>query len=462
MTLGGNDSAAAVALQPDGRIVIAGTTSAAAATDAAVARLLAPAGTLDPSYGGGTGWSRLNLGGNESATAVALQPGDGRIVVAGDTNVAGTFDITVARLLSPQGTFDSSYGGGFGWSRLDFGGVDLGGGVALQPDGRIVVAGASDAGGSYDMAVARLLAPEGTFDPSFGAGANGRSLANFGGTDIANAVTLQPDGRIVVAGSSDAAGIGDVAVARLLPGGRLDDSFGDGGKTLVDLGSGDAARAVALQPDGKILLAGSSGDTDNDDFAVVRLQPNGRPDTTFGTNGHSLVNFGGGDFARAVALQPDGGIVAVGYSVTGGKADIAVARLLGDPRPGAGGTGGAGGGTGSTAGPPRCGGRRATIVGTAGRDVLRGTKRADVIAALGGNDVVRGGGGADLVCGGPGNDRIFGGPGADRLLGGPGADRLLGGAGADRLLAGPGADRLLGGPGRDLLSGGPGRDAQHQ
>ena len=136
----------------------------------------------------------------------------------------------------------------------------------------------------------------------------------------------------------------------------------------MDLGSGDVARAVALQPDGKILLAGSSGDTDNDDFAVVRLQPNGRPDTTFGTNGHSLVNFGGGDFARAVALQPDGGIVAVGYSVTGGKADIAVARLQGDPRPGAGGAGGAGGGTGGTTGPPRCGGRRATIVGTAGRD----------------------------------------------------------------------------------------------
>ena len=90
-------------------------------------------------------------------------------------------------------------------------------------------------------------------------------------------MALQPDGRIVVAGSSDAAGIGDVAVARLLPGGCLDDSFGDGGKTLVDLGSGDVARAVALQPDGKILLAGSSGDTDNDDFAVVRLQPNGRP-----------------------------------------------------------------------------------------------------------------------------------------------------------------------------------------
>lgn len=123
---------------------------------------------------------------------------------------------------------------------------------------------------------------------------------------------------------------------------------------------------------------------------------------------------------------------------------------------------GGGGGAGGAAGPPKCAGRRATIVGTAGRDVLRGTRRADVIVALGGNDVVLGAGGNDLVCGGPGNDRLLGGLGADRLLGGPGKDQLFGGPGKDQLFGGLGADRLFGGAGRDLLRGGPGRDSQKQ
>jgi Ca2+-binding RTX toxin-like protein len=83
-----------------------------------------------------------------------------------------------------------------------------------------------------------------------------------------------------------------------------------------------------------------------------------------------------------------------------------------------------------------CQGRAATIIGTAGRDVLRGTPRADVIVALGGNDVVRGLGGNDRICAGAGNDRVVGGAGTDRLLGGAGKDLLVGGAGKDLLLGG--------------------------
>ena len=93
---------------------------------------------------------------------------------------------------------------------------------------------------------------------------------------------------------------------------------------------------------------------------------------------------------------------------------------------------------------PRCGGLRATKVGTARKNTLRGTPRRDVIAGLGGNDVLIGLGGNDVICGGGG------------------ADRLLGGAGKDRLLGQGGKDRLLGGPGKDSLNGGPGRDTQKQ
>ena len=92
----------------------------------------------------------------------------------------------------------------------------------------------------------------------------------------------------------------------------------------------------------------------------------------------------------------------------------------------------------------RCGGRKATIVGTKGKNTIRGTNGPDVIAALGGNDTVRGRGGRDLICGGKGRDKLIGGKGRDRLLGQAGRDRLRGG------------------PGRDVLRGGPGRDRQVQ
>ena len=111
--------------------------------------------------------------------------------------------------------------------------------------------------------------------------------------------------------------------------------------------------------------------------------------------------------------------------------------------PGAG-TGNDTGGQPLTAATPRCAGKPATIVGTAGRDVLRGTPRADVIVALGGRDVVRAARGNDTVCAGAGDDRVFGQAGRDRLIGGAGNDRLIGGAGADRLTGGPGRDRCPG------------------
>jgi Ca2+-binding RTX toxin-like protein len=111
---------------------------------------------------------------------------------------------------------------------------------------------------------------------------------------------------------------------------------------------------------------------------------------------------------------------------------------------------------------PICQGLQATIIGTAGRDVLRGTPAADVIVALGGNDVVRGLGGNDRVCAGAGNDRVDGGAGADRLAGAAGKDLLLGGPGQDLLLGGAGVDTLRGGPGKDRINGGAGRDRSSQ
>lgn len=106
----------------------------------------------------------------------------------------------------------------------------------------------------------------------------------------------------------------------------------------------------------------------------------------------------------------------------------------------------------------RCGGKPATLVGTAGPDVLRGTPDDDVIVAKGGSDQVRGRGGNDRICSGAGNDDLIAGKGKDRLNGGKGKDRLNGGKGRDRLNGGKGKDRLNGGKGRDLLNGGKGPD----
>ena len=153
------------------------------------------------------------------------------------------------------------------------------------------------------------------------------------------------------------------------------------------------------------------------------------------------------------ADEPDESFVVTIDTPTGdarvGSPASATVTIPAPPAP-QGGTGpgaGAGndaGGQPLTAATPRCAGKPATIVGTAGRDVLRGTPRADVILALGGRDMVRAARGNDTVCAGAGNDRVLGQAGRDRLIGGAGNDRLIGGAGADRLTGGPGRDRCPG------------------
>ena len=187
-------------------------------------------------------------------------------------------------------------------------------------------------------------------------------------------------------------------------------AFDCDGIVRVDLGSAfDKGAAVALQTDGKIVVAGSAGIPGS--HAVVRLQPGGGLDTTFSGDGKQVFGFpGGGSGAFALALQPDGGLVTAGYAFTNSQ-DLALARLAGEPV--AEGGPGAGPGAGGPGAPPRCGGKVATIVGT------------------------------------PGKDRLLGGAGRDRLAGGPGLDRLLGQAGRDLLVGGPGRDVCVGGAARD-------------
>jgi uncharacterized delta-60 repeat protein len=434
---GGAEYARAVALAPDGKIVVAGHTFVNSAM--AVARLNTD-GSLDASFdpGGTDGPGKKTFGaGADEANAVLVAP-DGKIVLGGHSFVSK--DFAVARL-NPDGSFDPSFDGD-GRLGIDFGDKDAGSGAALQPDGKIVVAGQT--GANIDVAVARSN-PDGSLDDTFAG--TGKKTFGYGGADGAGAVALQADGRIVVAGYGGPNA--DLAVTRLNPDGSFDPSFDGDGTAGIDFGGRDVASAVALAPNGKIVVAGiGMGGVGTGAFAVARLQPGGAPDATFSFDGKTTVDYGGFDYASAVALAPDGTIVVAGR--TSVNRDIAVARLQGERPaakgggPGVGGPGASGPGSGPARGAAavaRCAGRRATIVGTAGRDVLRGTRRADVIVALGGNDVVRAAQGNDIVCGGPGNDTLTGGSGRDRLLGGPGNDRLTGGRGRDTCLGGSGRDR---------------------
>lgn len=318
--------ARAVALQSDGTIVVAGTST----RGFGLARYTA-AGSLDKTFGTGgkvaTAFSSLAT----QAAALAIQA-DGKIVAAGPFQNGDRAGFALARY-SEDGSRDPTFGvlgrvtttvGGGGELAVATQPVA----VAIQPDGKIVVVGQS-CGGPCVFALARYNA-DGSLDPSFGNGGVVKTAVSPYGAG-ATAVALQLDGKIVTAGWAAFVGTSrgsSFALARYLPDGSLDPSFGSGGiaKTaFIDVSTcdecGDTASAVALQPDGKIVAAGQTCQGPCA-FALARYDPDGSPDTGFGSSGMVTTSFGlpvpqtenGGDYADAVAIQPDDKIVAAGYS----------------------------------------------------------------------------------------------------------------------------------------------------
>jgi uncharacterized delta-60 repeat protein len=183
----------------------------------------------------------------------------------------------------------------------------------LEPDGKLVAAG-----GFGDFALARYL-PDGRLDPTFGVG--GIVTTDFGGFEGAGPVLLQPDGKPVAAGSADT----DFALARYLPDGRLDLTFGVGGKVTTDFTGAEGSDGVGgliRQPDGKLVAAGRACLNFTCDFALVRYLHNGRLDPSFGDGGTVTTDFGGDDQAGPLVRQPDGKLVAAG----GAGGDFALAR----------------------------------------------------------------------------------------------------------------------------------------
>ncbi|HKP18241.1 MAG TPA: delta-60 repeat domain-containing protein [Gaiellaceae bacterium] len=326
---GSSDEATAVAIQEDGKIVTAGYGTRGGSSDFAVARNM-PSGERDRSFGtAGRVLTDVADFSGDFGEAVAIQE-DGKIVVAGWTNfgAGGSSDFVLARYRK-SGVLDPTFGnGGMVLSDLGSASSDHALAVAIQDNGKIVVAGDSDAGGGRDFAVARYTR-SGTLDPDFGAG--GIVLTDLGSAveDVAHTVAIQRDGQIVVAGESGTGSGSDFALARYSRSGALDSDFGTGGKVVTDLGSSsrDVGRAVAIQQDGRIVVAGwrmpAGGSSD---FALTRYRKNGALDSSFGPGGVVLSDLLGFDLATAVAIQPDGKILAAGGSDAGRGSDFAVAR----------------------------------------------------------------------------------------------------------------------------------------
>jgi uncharacterized delta-60 repeat protein len=313
---GSFDRARAVAVQPDGKTVAAGAAGVpGGGLRFGVARY-AVDGQLDPSFGNG-GRVTIGFGGlADEATGVAVQP-DGRIVVGGTSNFGR---IALARL-NPDGSPDTTFGSN-GTVVVDAptGSSEQLAALALAPDGKIVTAGNRIA--PQVFLVARF-GSNGALDASFGSG--GKVTTSFGTAfALGRAVAVQPDGRIIAAGTQGG-GTQSFALARYNVDGSLDSGFGSAGRVTTDFDFFAGVGGVAVTPAGQIVAAGStSGATTR--FALARYNSNGDLDPTFGAGG-KVTSFAAAG-ASALALEPDGKIVAAGFATVGasGDRDFAVAR----------------------------------------------------------------------------------------------------------------------------------------
>lgn len=345
-------------VQPDGKILVCNTRLAngSSGSDFFVARFTAD-GQLDPtfSFDGKTTIDFDAGAGIDAAGAMALYP-DGRIIVVGTTASSATFgsqtrDFAIARLL-PDGGLDTSFGSGTGKKTVAFNldtdtglGDDTAIDVAIQANGRIVVAGTaqrSQAIGNDDFAVTRLLA-DGTPDSSFNL--SGKATLAFDlptsttKADQLQSMAIDDDGRIVLAGSANKeTDNNDFAFARLLANGQPDPDFdADGRATLAfDLGetNADTLSGISLQRDGKLVAIGMAARPTgaNSDWAIARLLPDGTPDATFGVLGQTVLAFDltadGTDTGLSIIEDPAGRLLLCGAAQWLGSPGYAVAAAF--------------------------------------------------------------------------------------------------------------------------------------
>jgi uncharacterized delta-60 repeat protein len=329
-----------IAIQPDGRILAVGEIQDGSSNRHFGVFRYTRDGDLDPSFGAG-GWVIHSLGSSDFPLTVALQK-DGKILVGGESSCDIWFCFALVRY-NPGGSLDPAFGDagvvrtilslpGGGWYEL-----------AVQNDGKILAVGSRVLYGRYPYhrifhRVTRYL-PNGDLDSSFSK--DGHTLIDFAkgeASESARAVAIQGDGKIVIAGTTD----DDFSVARLRRNGTLDPTFSGDGRQIVDFGVNrrDIAHSLDIQSDGRIILAGSTGifeayvSSFSDlppRIALARLNRNGSLDSTFGRRGRQRLGLPpAGGYARAIVQHPDGRIIVGGLRYIDksfpGNTDVMVAR----------------------------------------------------------------------------------------------------------------------------------------
>ena len=319
---GRDDWARAVVVQPDGKLVTAGYADVGGGGGAfCVSRFLAD-GRPDLSFGSaGTGAVLTAVGPTDAEAFAVLLQADGRIVAAGRSrNLAGNDDLTLVRYTT-AGALDSTFGtGGIVTTDLS-GGTDVAYGLVLQWwDNRIVAVGVRHNGTDLDMAATRYTS-DGSVDTTYGTLGTAVIALNAGVDDMAFGAAIQTDGKVLMAGQTTVAGRKVLAAVRLVPTGALDTGFGTGGAVTLAAGSGDAgALAVAVQADGRVLVAGNADNGGTGlDLAAARWSAAGVPDASFGSSGVAVLDVAGtDDRAFDLAVQTDGRIVLAGSTESGG------------------------------------------------------------------------------------------------------------------------------------------------
>lgn len=314
----GNDIAFDVAIQADGKIVVAGETNDSSGSNAnfAVVRYNAN-GTLDTTFNM-TGKVVTGIGSlDDYATCIGIQS-DGKIVVGGYTYVsADSTNFALARY-NTNGVLDTTFNT-TGKVSTDLGGVEVAEALIVHGTGKILVAGfTGNVAGDYTNSALVRYNANGSLDTTFNT--TGKVITNMGPTyNYIDAIAVQADGKIVTAGSMVEAGLG---VARYTTSGALDTTFNSTGKVMahfIGAGEGDVVHGVTIQGDGKIVVAGSTRIADEDDVALVRFTSSGTMDTGFGNSGVAINNFSadaGADIAYAVRVLSDGTLMVAGDTAT--------------------------------------------------------------------------------------------------------------------------------------------------
>jgi uncharacterized delta-60 repeat protein len=309
-----------VAIQADGKILVVGTDTDNKYNNIALARFNIN-GSLDSTFGI-NGISKTVIGKyGAKGSNVALQP-DGKILVCGQAGANWNFSLF---RFNANGTIDTTFGSkGFDTTFLEVASQDFANSVIVQPDGKIILSGYLWFNYGNYFALVRYNA-DGSLDAAFGN--NGIvitvSKAHYG---ISSAAALQSDGKIIQTGYFSLPGKTCFGLVRYNVNGSLDTAFGNRGidSTFIDTAS-NMSQAIAIEPDNKILVAGTAGNLDYK-FALVRFNTDGSLDNTFGINGAITTDFGNGAIANAIALQADGKIVLAGLANTKTANEFGIAR----------------------------------------------------------------------------------------------------------------------------------------